>query len=500
MLRQPWSRPPSGQRSPARPPSATSRTSARCCSRPIPSWRRRHCWGATASADPVARLETVVEHFTPDRRIRARASRAAAPLARAHTPATRSIAVSPRPGNRLVRRRAHATTRPHDGRRASAARARDPRDHRDRSARLADRRRRTLARRSSRDHALLSAHVGAIRNHGRRDTGLPPAPYRPRESPPANPPNAHRIALPTPPRGGGRADEQTTPPSATSRRTGSTCCPTCRASRCRRCTPARWSPRARRPDADLPDGADRAGGLGRARDRDPRRGARRSTSCGARRRCSARAAWSARSTPRRHIYYKYEGVSPAGSHKPNTAVAQAYENAQAGIKRLATETGAGQWGSSLAFACSALRPGVRGLHGRLLLRPEALPPLDDGDLGRDRAPLAEPPTGPRPAARSRAPDRLARHRDLRGRRGRGRRRHQLRARLGAQPRAAAPDRDRPGGGGADGDGRRGPRRRRRLRRRRLELRRPRVPVRAPRPARRGEARASSPPSPRPARR
>jgi len=52
-----------------------------------------------------------------------------------------------------------------------------------------------------------------------------------------------------------------------------------------------------------------------------------------------------------HIYYKYEGVSPAGSHKPNTAVAQAYYNRQAGTKRLATETGAGQWGSSLALAC-----------------------------------------------------------------------------------------------------------------------------------------------------
>ena len=50
------------------------------------------------------------------------------------------------------------------------------------------------------------------------------------------------------------------------------------------------------------------------------------------------------------IYYKYEGISPAGSHKPNTAVAQAYYNAQEGIKRLTTETGAGQWGSSLAFA------------------------------------------------------------------------------------------------------------------------------------------------------
>src|SRR4051794_38422832 len=52
------------------------------------------------------------------------------------------------------------------------------------------------------------------------------------------------------------------------------------------------------------------------------------------------------------IFYKYEGGSPAGSHKPNSAVPQAYENAQAGIGKLVTETGAGQWGSSLAFACS----------------------------------------------------------------------------------------------------------------------------------------------------
>ena len=51
-----------------------------------------------------------------------------------------------------------------------------------------------------------------------------------------------------------------------------------------------------------------------------------------------------------HIYYKYEGTSPAGSHKPNTALAQAFFNKQEGVKRLATETGAGQWGSALAFA------------------------------------------------------------------------------------------------------------------------------------------------------
>ena len=56
-------------------------------------------------------------------------------------------------------------------------------------------------------------------------------------------------------------------------------------------------------------------------------------------------------TPAR-IYYKYEGVSPAGSHKPNTAVPQAYYNQLAGIRKLTTETGAGQWGTALAFACA----------------------------------------------------------------------------------------------------------------------------------------------------
>jgi tryptophan synthase beta chain len=63
----------------------------------------------------------------------------------------------------------------------------------------------------------------------------------------------------------------------------------------------------------------------------------------------ARRLERALDTPAR-IYYKYEGVSPAGSHKPNTAVAQAYYNKQEGVRRLVTETGAGQWGSSLAFA------------------------------------------------------------------------------------------------------------------------------------------------------
>ncbi len=64
----------------------------------------------------------------------------------------------------------------------------------------------------------------------------------------------------------------------------------------------------------------------------------------------ARRLEQAIGTPAR-IYYKYEGVSPAGSHKPNTAVPQAFYNSKAGVRKITTETGAGQWGSALAFAC-----------------------------------------------------------------------------------------------------------------------------------------------------
>jgi tryptophan synthase beta chain len=65
----------------------------------------------------------------------------------------------------------------------------------------------------------------------------------------------------------------------------------------------------------------------------------------------ARHLEQALGTPAR-IYYKYEGTSPAGSHKPNTAVPQAYYNSIAGVQKLTTETGAGQWGTALAFACA----------------------------------------------------------------------------------------------------------------------------------------------------
>ena len=100
----------------------------------------------------------------------------------------------------------------------------------------------------------------------------------------------------------------------------------------------------------LPHAAARAGNVGRALDSRFPRKCGRSTPCGVRRRSvGALRLEQALGTPAK-IFYKYEGVSPAGSHKPNSAVPQAYYNKQAGIKRLTTETGAGQWGSSIAFA------------------------------------------------------------------------------------------------------------------------------------------------------
>ena len=78
----------------------------------------------------------------------------------------------------------------------------------------------------------------------------------------------------------------------------------------------------------------------------------RFTSCIAPRRCNtAHRLEKALDTPA-HIYYKYEGASPAGSHKLNTAIPQAFYNKKAGTKALTTETGAGQWGSALALACN----------------------------------------------------------------------------------------------------------------------------------------------------
>ena len=100
-------------------------------------------------------------------------------------------------------------------------------------------------------------------------------------------------------------------------------------------------------------------------------------------------------TPAR-IFYKYEGTSPAGSHKPNTAVAQAYYNAEEGIKRLTTETGAGQWGSALAFAGGLFGLEVMVYMVKVSLPAEAVPPRAHGDLGRQGPPVPERPDRIRP--------------------------------------------------------------------------------------------------------
>ena len=117
------------------------------------------------------------------------------------------------------------------------------------------------------------------------------------------------------------------------------------------------------------------------------------------------------------IYYKYKDVSPAGSHKPNTLpVAQAYYNHVAGVHRLSTETGAGQWGSALAMAgrmlVSKSAYGARPLNqGR-----SRFSALDDGDLGArggNREPEHQYQVGPRRAGARRGLSRLAGRRNLR---------------------------------------------------------------------------------------
>ena len=108
-------------------------------------------------------------------------------------------------------------------------------------------------------------------------------------------------------------------------------------------------------------------------------------------------------TPAR-IYYKYEGVSPAGSHKPNTAVPQAFYNAEAGIKRLTTETGAGQWGTALAFACAQYGLACEVWQVRGVVRPEAVSADDDRDVRRLGSPQPLRPDRVRPRDPGRAPD------------------------------------------------------------------------------------------------
>ena len=120
------------------------------------------------------------------------------------------------------------------------------------------------------------------------------------------------------------------------------------------------------------------------------------------------------------IYYKYEGVSPAGSHKPNTAIPQAYYNKIAGTKRIATETGAGQWGSSIALACQMFGLECTVYMVKVSYQPEAVPQEHDAAVGGQRHPLAVEPDERRPRDPGKGPreQRLARDRHQRSGGGR----------------------------------------------------------------------------------
>jgi hypothetical protein len=189
--------------------------------------------------------------------------------------------------------------------------------------------------------------------------------------------------------------------------------------------------RARRPRSAVPDGPHRAGGHDGALHRHPRRGAWTSTACGARRPLfRARRLEKALGTPAR-IYYKYEGTP--------RRLAQAEHRGAAGLlqregrhPKLTTETGAGQWGTAFAFACADVRHRVRDLAGPRLLRPEAVPPGDDGGVRRDGAPVAVGPHRVRGASCSRTdPDPPARSASPSPRPSRSRRRTRTRYALGS---------------------------------------------------------------------
>ena len=225
-------------------------------------------------------------------------------------------------------------------------------------------------------------------------------------------------------------------------------------------------------DEALPDGVPQAGDVAGPLDRHPRRGHRRLQDVPP---VAAAARAAAREGPRParracKIFYKYEGVSPAGSHKPNTAIPQAYYNKQEGITKISTETGAGQWGSALSIAgalygidIEVFMVGVsydQKPYRRILMETYGgtvhTSPSNLTDAGRHVLAMDPDSTGSLGIAISEAVEVADEER-----------RHALRARLGAQPRVPAPDDHRPRGHRADGARRGRARRRHRVRRRRL---------------------------------
>ena len=182
---------------------------------------------------------------------------------------------------------------------------------------------------------------------------------------------------------------------------------------------------------------------------------------------AARGASGAGAPDVTRIYYKYEGVSPAGNHKPNTMIAQVHYNKEAGTKRLATETGAGQWGSALAMALEVLRPGLPGLHGEGLGEQKPYRRIFMETFGAEVVPSPSPTTQAGKAvleadAESTGSLGIAIGEAIEVAATSGGAIEVL-ARIGPEPRPAAPDRDRARGEGADGDRRRPTGRRDRLR-------------------------------------
>ncbi len=205
-----------------------------------------------------------------------------------------------------------------------------------------------------------------------------------------------------------------------------------------------------------------------------------STGCGGRRRSIAPTGWRRRSTPRRGSTSSTRASPPPARTSRTPRCRRRTTTPPRGSHRLTTETGAGQWGSALAFAGALFGVEVFVYMVRISYDQKpyrrammetwgaqvAASPTDRTTFGRSRA-RARPGVAGQP-----------RHRHLRGGRGGGDPRgHPLLARLGGQPRPPPPDRDRARGDQADGDRRRLSRRRRRLRRRRLQLRRPRLSLR-----------------------
>ena len=210
--------------------------------------------------------------------------------------------------------------------------------------------------------------------------------------------------------------------------------------------------RAGRSGAALPDGADPPGGQRRARDRDSGGGARHLSHLApdaALPRAPPGAGGRDAVAHLLQVRGHQPGRQPQAEHGRGAGLLQQARGPQAPLHR----DRRGPVGQRARVRLQAARPRVQGLHGSRLVRPEAVPALDDPDVGRDdrRQPVGGDERRPHDPRRASRLDRQPRHRDLGGGRGRRRARgHGLLARQRAQPRAAAPDRDRPGGDRADG--------------------------------------------------